>query len=340
MGDSMHPTPSLTRMPFQVCESLSVPFCLAEVPQQTTIELAFSWLGNPQGPVVAVLGGISAGRKVADMAEARGWWRDQAGTGKPLDSDRVQILSFDFLGGAGQTTPAASLAARLPHFPGWVSTLDQARLLALLLGELGIPSIDLLIGASYGGMVALNFAQHFPTLAKRLLVISAAEASVPQAFALRSIQRRLVRLAQRGGQPTEGLNIARQLAMLTYRTPEEINSRFFEGFRPPCEEGSVLGYLEHCGSEFAHRFPAESFLCLSESIDRHRADPSAIHLPTHLVGIQSDQLVPPWQMKRLAASLGGPCTLDLLESPFGHDAFLKETHAIARIITQCLGGIQ
>jgi homoserine O-acetyltransferase len=335
----MQQSPSLTRMPFQVSDRLSVPFCLEGDTRQTPIDLAFSWFGNPHGPLVAVLGGISAGRNVADSGTVRGWWREQAGPGKALDGEQVQILSFDFLGGAGQTTQAAQLAAEHPHFRGWVSTLDQAKLLALLLGELGIPCLDLLIGASYGGMVALRFAQHFPSLAKKLLVLSAGEASVPQAFALRSIQRRLVGLAQLGGQTAEGLNIARQLAMLSYRTPEEINGRFFEGYRPLGEEGSVLSYLEHCGLEFAQRFPADAFLCLSESIDRHRADPGSIHLPTHLVGITSDQLVPPWQIERLAASLAGPCTLELLESMFGHDAFLKETRAISQIISRNLGGL-
>jgi len=44
--------------------------------------------------------------------------------------------------------------------------------------------------------------------------------------AWRGIQRRAVRLGIEAGRPKEGMKIARELAMTTYRTAEEFADRF------------------------------------------------------------------------------------------------------------------
>jgi len=154
------------------------------------------------------------------------------------------------------------------------------------------------------------------------------------ATALRTLQRRAVRLGLSSGHVDEGMTIARGLAMTTYRTAAEFAMRFPvhgeetpEGVRFPVE-----GYLEHHGAAFSRRFSPWSFLCLSESIDLHNVDPERIRTPTTLVAVESDTLVPAWQMRELAAGMGRHATVTEIPSIYGHDAFLKEVEPLTEII--------
>ena len=61
---------------------------------------------------------------------------------------------------------------------------------------------------------------------EQLVVISAADRAHPMATAWRSVQRRIVRFALAAAGPAEGLELARALAMATYRSPEEFAARF------------------------------------------------------------------------------------------------------------------
>ena len=46
--------------------------------------------------------------------------------------------------------------------------MEQAEVAAAALDALGLDAADLLLGASYGGMVGLALAQHFPARIRRL----------------------------------------------------------------------------------------------------------------------------------------------------------------------------
>ena len=96
-------------------------------------------------------------------------------------------------------------------------------------------------------------------------------------------------------------------------------------------------YLNARGEDFAERFPPETFLCLSQAIDLHRIDPALVQVPTTLVGVTSDQLVPISQMRELSERITAPCNLFELDSIYGHDAFLKEVEALRPTLARALG---
>jgi homoserine O-acetyltransferase len=119
--------------------------------------------------------------------------------------------------------------------------------------------------------------------------------------AWRSVQRRMVRFAIDCGRAQEGLQLARALAMSTYRSPEEFAAlrrrtayATERGFVFPVED-----YLIARGADYATRYQPDGFLCLSESIDLHRVDAGRIFVPVTAVAVREDQLVPvptcaPW----------------------------------------------
>ena len=292
------------------------------------VEVSYLWHGAPDAPTVIVQGGISASRDVltADGAVAPGWWQELVGEGKAIDLQHCRVLSIDWL------TPA-----ELGH-AGSVSSEDQANALSALVDALGIRRVAAFVGSSYGAMVALAFARLHPSQLDRLVLLAGAHRAHPIATALRSVQRGIVRLGQSSGQLDEALGLARQLAMTTYRGSEEFARRFSaapelrgERFHFPVED-----YLEHQGRQFAGRFDAERFLALSESIDLHDVLPEQIPTPATLIGFPSDRLVPLADLCELQRRLHGPATLEVVESPYGHDAFLKEPALLAPLLRAAL----
>lgn len=291
-------------------------------------------LVGKDGPVVAALGGISAGRYVTG-ASPRGWWSEIVGEGAPLDLNRYRVLGIDFLGGSGQTTGPRGAESNFPS----VSAYDQAELLRRVTEHLALEPLHAIVGASYGGMVALAFAEKYPTQVQRLVVISAADRAHPMATAWRSVQRATVRYALKKGDGAEGLRLARALAMATYRSSSEFAVRF--DAEPSRIDGRfqfpVETYLLARGDAYASSYLPEAFLCLSESIDLHRVDATQISVPTTLLGVREDQLVPLADMESLRSRLKGPAELIEISSLYGHDAFLKEADALRRVFENALG---
>ncbi len=293
---------------------------------------AYEITGPASAPVVVVLGGISAGRRVTGPQDdrPRGWWSEVVGTDRAVDTARLRVLGLDYLdGGCG----ADGRPARI------VTTHDQADALAEVLRTLGIDSVLAIVGSSYGGMVALAFAERYPTLCERLVVISAAHQPHPMTTALRSIQRGIVELGLDTNRATAALSLARGLAMTTYRSSREFADRF--NCAPEAVEAGqasfpVESYLRHHGDTFAATWRPERFLALSLSCDLHRIDPRAIRTPTTLVAAEDDAIVPRAQIVTLAAALAGPVELIDLPTPYGHDAFLAESDRIGSIVSSAI----
>src|SRR4051812_31635795 len=186
------------------------------------VSLAWRLTGPAGAPVVVALGGISASRRVWLPDEPRGgWWNEIVGPGLALDTQQFRVLSFDYLGASADSTGPRDGAA----FPA-LSAYDQAEVLLRLINHLGLSSLRAIAGASYGGMVALAFGERYPDRVARLIVISAADRAHPMASAWRVVQRRIVKFAIESGKPAQGLELARALAMATYRSPEEFAARF------------------------------------------------------------------------------------------------------------------
>ena len=293
---------------------------------QRSIRVRWQRLGNQEAPTVVVQGGISADRNAgATTTAGPGWWQAQIGADRALDPNHLQVLSIDWLGSDG-TLDAP------------IDTTDQADAIAATLDRLRIAWIAAFVGCSYGALVGLQFAARYPARLQKLIAISGAHRPHPYASALRALQRKVVALGQLQCADELGLSIARQLAMLTYRTPEEFEQRFvadtvIDGAHVRC---AAEDYLEVCGARYAQRWSPTAFLRLSESIDLHRVDPARITVPTTLVAVEGDRLVPPADVHASAERIAAPTRVHVLHSLYGHDAFLKEIEPIDAILRAAL----
>jgi homoserine O-acetyltransferase len=303
----------------------------AELLDRTALAPDHELVGADGAAVTLALGGISATRHVASHSgnEAPGWWEQIAGAGRPLDTRTRRILGVEFLDGgrAPDGRPAAI-----------VTTHDQAAYIVALLDELGIDRLDAVIGASYGGMVALALAERWPERVGHLVTISAAHEPHAMSTALRAAQRQIVELGLATGRASDAMAIARGIAMTTYRTAGEFAERFST---QPIRDGrsvefEVERYLRRAGEKFAARMSPERFLALSLSADLHRVVPEHITVPTTVIAAQGDTLVPASHLRALADRLPQLRGYHVLRTRFGHDAFLTEPARLGRLLTSAL----
>lgn len=299
---------------------LPVPFHLeyGVIEQPVTIQARL--VGPENAPVILVLGGISANRYPDETHPNQpGWWSDIVGHKQVINTQRFRVLSFDFLPGPDKDLDALTL----------ISPADQASVAAIVCEHLKISVLHAFVGASYGGMIALNFARLFPEKVQRLVMLCASHRAHPIGCAWRSIQRKIVQFGLDTAQPDRALSLARELGMTTYRTAEEFGHRF-------SSQTEVQTYLESRGQAFIGKMSPARYLALSESIDLHQVEPRSIPVPTSLIGFRQDQLVPIDDLRTLAQQLPKLGNYFECDSIYGHDAFLKEIPFLEDAIRQSL----
>jgi homoserine O-acetyltransferase len=293
------------------------------------VTLRYEVQGPADAPVVFIAGGISAHRHVSasDAFPEPGWANALVAAGRTLDPSAHRILAFDYVGADGGLDAP-------------IDTTDQADAVAVLLDALEIDRLQAFVGYSYGAMVGLQFAARHPQRLQKLVAVSGAHRPHPYASAWRALQRRAVALGQLQCADAQGLALARQFAMLSYRTPEEFGERFDSA--PEIVNGRVRcaaeDYLDAAGAQYVARTPVTAYLRLSESIDLHRLDPASVQVPVVVVAVEGDRLVPLSDSVSLVEGLVGRGQLRVLRSPYGHDAFLKETDRIDLILAAVLRG--
>ena len=115
------------------------------------------------------------GRDGSTMAE--GLWSTLVGPGKALDTDRLFVVSSNMLGSSyGSTGPAhldpATGRPYGPDFPD-ISLRDIITAQRVLLGHLGIGHLVAVIGPSYGGAQAFQWAVTFPDFMDGIVPVTA-----------------------------------------------------------------------------------------------------------------------------------------------------------------------
>jgi homoserine O-acetyltransferase len=281
-------------------------------------------------------------------ADAAGdWWEPLIGPGRALDTDRVGVLCANLLGGRYGTTGPTSIDSRTKRpygatFPA-VSTREQARAQWQLLDALHIESLELVVGGSLGGMVALEVALERPTAVRTVMPIAAPAATGPMAVAWNHLQ---IELIDRLG--LEGLRLARELAMTTYRSEADFEDRFGRSVEPDGRL-SIVSYLDYQGAKLVERFDPLTYRVLAGAMDRHDIGAGRGGLPdafarladagTRLagIGIQDDILYGPRQIHGLvdaASAAGVAARYREIRSNKGHDAFLVEWDQLTELLRE------
>jgi homoserine O-acetyltransferase/O-succinyltransferase len=261
------------------------------------------------------------------------WWRPLAGPDRALDTERYAVLCVNLLGSCYGTAWSGTVPSRPPR----ITTRDMARAVHCVVRSLGARSVALAVGGSLGGMVALEWAATFPGLTRHTLSIASPAAHTAPAIAWNAIQRAALKL----GGPARGLALARQVAMMTYRTGPELESRF--GRRGSEAGFEVERYLRHQGEKLVKRFDPAAYLLLLDAMDAHdvgrgrggvAAALSAVRGGLTGVGIPGDLLYPEEDVLAWVRRAGAEYRQ--IHSVHGHDAFLLEPDQVGGIVREAL----
>lgn len=259
---------------------------------------------------------------------AADWWPGIVGDGALFDPRRWCIVGINALGSCyGSTGPAGNGFER-------VSVRDIVRAERSALSLLGIERIAIAIGASLGGMRALQWAVDAPERVGCAVMIGAHDHHSAMGIALNALQRDALALDDAGG-----LRLARKIAMLSYKSEELLSVRHDRrADRHGKQRFDVEGYLEHQADVFTARMDPASYAALThamDSFDVRDVPPQATTPYLIFVGIRSDRLFRAQDVRAAAdrfARRGAHARYLELRSDHGHDAFLAEPEALRALL--------
>ncbi len=308
-----------------------------------------------------------AGYRSEDPA-SKGWWDDMVGPGKGIDTDHYHVICANILGGCSGTTGPSSndpatgkpYGSSFPHF----SVRDIVNLHHMFLLQLGIKKIAALIGASFGGMQAIEMALCYPEMVEHCICIASAASLSAQALSFDIVGRTAITsdpdwnggdYYENGKVPGNGLALARKIGHITYLSPDMMMSKFGRDkhgngtdVESPKEtflsDFEIESYLDHQGDKFVSRFDANSYLYITKAMDEFDLEVlygsldeafSKIECKVLVVALTSDWLFPPYQSQLIANSLlrmGKHVSYATLCAPHGHDAFLVDVDHLSEMI--------
>lgn len=338
--------------------------CGRTVAHPTLHYSVYGRLDTSRGNAVLVCHALSGSAQVGS------WWPELFADGALLSLERDCVICINLIGSCYGSTGPTSVDPETgkvygPDFP-LVSVRDNVNAQSQLITSLGIEKLRLVLGGSIGGMQALEWSIAFPERVERAILIGVAP--VPATgLALNHLQRLAIQQdpAWLGGryptlaQPERGLALARQIAMLSYKSPTLFDERYgrkpnrngedpwaldFDGGGLTGGRFDIAGYLDEQGQRFINRFDANSYLAILRLMDTW--DPvrgyrsaneafSRVKARLTIVGIASDQLFPPGNVRDFAMTIeesGADVEYKEMASTHGHDAFLAEQAELLKLL--------
>ncbi|MDE5642779.1 MAG: homoserine O-acetyltransferase [Muribaculaceae bacterium] len=306
------------------------------LPELTIAYHCYGQLNAARDNAVWVCHALTASSDVAD------WWPHTVEKGCFLDPERFFVVCANIIGSHYGTTGPLSdnpLTGR-PYYADFprVTIRDMARAHAILADALGIDRIHALVGSSVGGFQALEWICGQPERFDRLVLIATDAKASPWTIAIDETQRMAIKADPTFGEPRPdaamaGLAAARAIGLLTYRGGKGYNrSQQDADDRTADEPHRACTYQQYQGLKLCRRYNAYSYVAILDSFDTHDVGRgrggtaealSAIKARTLVVGISSDIIFTPEEMRSLAAAIPGAEYREI-DSDFGLDGFLVE----------------
>lgn len=291
---------------------------------------------NSGKPLVWVCHALTADANVQD------WWKDVVGDDGLFHPENSVVICANNLGSCYGTTGPESQDAEEKgcyqlDFPEF-TIRDMAKVHQLLAEHLGIKKIDVLVGASMGGQIALEWAIQANEKFRQLILIATNAQHSPWGIAFNETQR-MALLADpefgAGGAAHSGLQAARAVALLSYRTYTSYG-KTQKGFSEYGIEKAIT-YQHYQGQKLSERFSAYAYWYLSKAMDSHHVGRNRggiekalakVQANTLVIGIRQDLLFPVEEQQLIAHHIPGASYVEM-DSIYGHDGFLTESKTVA-----------
>jgi homoserine O-acetyltransferase/O-succinyltransferase len=257
---------------------------------------------------------------------AEGSWADLVGPGRPLDTDRYFVVCSNMLGSSFGTTGPRSIepATGEPwglRFPD-ITLADIVEVQHRLLGALGVTRLRAVIGPSYGGFQALQWALDHPDRVDAIGVISSDLHSPPGLGKAQQIARLAASAQWHDGRYYDRGGMAETLLALRRQTLQAYGlERLFASRGLSEDEGRER--LEAACRQWAQQFDANSLPVLAGAAEQFDVRDRLHKIRARVLMVQAttDAIFPANDASReCLARISAPTRYVALDSPFGHMA--------------------
>ncbi len=319
------------------------------------VTIAYRTLGvlaPDRGNVVLVTHGNTSGPQMIDPggSTGEGSWNEIVGPGKAVDTDRFFVICPNMLGSAYGSTNAASIDPATgkrygPRFPD-ITVSDIVATQRALLDHLGIEKLVAIVGPSYGGFQAFQWAVNYPGTMRGIAAIVTSPV-VPRERAEGNVERLLATLSKdpnwNGGDYYERggvLETMFQIRIATLKT-YGIETSLRDTMSDPQE---IEAAIRNEAARWAAGFDANSLIILAKALRGFDVTAQLGNITSKVLYVLSrtDKLfapdLAPGVMQGLKTA-GVDADYFLLDSEYGHSASGRDAHKWAPRLRQFMDGL-
>jgi homoserine acetyltransferase len=303
----------------------------------------FGQLNHSGDNAVLIFPGLSYGSNVTSNGQLdalKGWWEEQVGPGKVIDTNVYCVYSFG-LSSYHEPSTNDHVGNILTQKVIGAPSLSSVALAATdLLKKERVNRIQCVLGTSIGSLTAALFATYSGAIdIKHLVFFCGGISHTNSTRLLRDIQKKMLTLGKTFDTDAEKstLILSRQISLLLYSSPHSLQRR--------AQSSSSTGILDWSyanAEKYASGVTPSFFHQLIEATDRAPEDirPSQIYA-NHpkakatcvyctsdiLYGAEASQRT--WE---LLTESGIKCRQISLDSRDGHDSFLTDSQAVTSVL--------
>jgi homoserine O-acetyltransferase len=311
-----------------------------EVMPEVTIAYCTRGQLAPDGrnAVLVTHGYTSSQRMIESGAgSSEGAWSTLVGPGAPIDTDRSFVVCSNMLGSSYGSTNAASrdprtgrpYGSRFPH----ITLTDIVTAQHRLLEHLGVRHVRAVVGPSYGGFQAFQWAVTFPDAMDAIVSV----VSSPRAPSRDRVARLLARFERdpnwHGGDYYDTPGMAANMVALRVET--------LKGYGMSADREAEITRV---ATAWANEFDANSLLILGRAMESYDVTPDVarIRVPVLYVLSRTDALFPPSLAPGVMDSLhkaGVDATYFEIDSDHGHLASGADAAKWAPVLREFMGRV-
>jgi homoserine O-acetyltransferase len=297
--------------------------------------------------VVLVTHGNTSGPQMIDPggSTGEGSWNEIVGPGKAVDTDRFFVICPNMLGSSYGSTNAASIDAATgkrygPRFPD-ITVGDIVAAQRALLDHLGIKKLVAVVGPSYGGFQAFQWAVNYPGMMRGIAAIVTTPAMIRER-AEGNVERLLKTLSKdpnwNGGDYYDCGGVLETMIQIRIATLKTygIETRLRDTMSDP---GQIEAAIRDEAARWAENFDANSLIILAKALLGFDVTAQFANIKSKVLYVLSrtDRLFPPELAPGVMQGLktaGVDADYFLLDSEYGHSATGRGAHKWAPRLKQ------
>jgi homoserine O-acetyltransferase len=319
------------------------------------VTIAYKTLGRlspERDNVVLVTHGNTSGPQMIDPggSTGEGSWNEIVGPGKAVDTDRYFAICPNMLGSSYGSTNATDIDPATgmrygPRFPD-ITVGDIVATQRLLIDSLGIEKLVAIVGPSYGGFQAFQWAVDYPDMMRGIAAIVTAPI-VPRERAEGNVARLLATLSQdpnwNGGDYYDCGGVRESMIQIRIGTLKTygIETRLRATMSDPEQ---IEAAIRAEATRWAEGFDANSLIILAKALRGFDVTAQLGKIKSKVLYVLSrtDKLFPPELAPAVMPALkaaGVDADYFLLDSELGHSASGLDAHKWAPRLAEFMEGL-